>query len=116
MNYESDCTLPKEYLERLAAAEPEGLLELIRAFVYEAMCMERENYMGDNFYERSEKSQDHTNGYKFKTVKTRVGEITFRVPQVQEGGFYLETLEKELRSERALALTMTEMYVRGVST
>ena len=45
-----------------------------------------------------------------------MGEITFAVPQVREGGFYPEALEKGQRSERALTLTLAEMYVQGVST
>jgi transposase-like protein len=49
-------------------------------------------------------------------MKTRVGEITFAVPQVREGGFYPSALEKGLRSERALTITLAEMYVKGVST
>lgn len=49
-------------------------------------------------------------------MKTRVGEITFSIPQVREGGFYPEALEKWLRSERALTLTLAEMYIQGVST
>jgi putative transposase len=67
-------------------------------------------------YERNEDRRGHANGYKGKTVKTRVGAITFAVPQVREGGFYPEALEKGLRSERALTLTLAEMYVQGVST
>ena len=58
----------------------------------------------------------HANGYKPKTMKTRLGEITFDVPQVREGDFYPQALEKGLRSERALTLTLAEMYVQGVST
>jgi putative transposase len=58
----------------------------------------------------------HANGYKPKTMRTRVGEITFAVPQVREGGFYPQALEKGLRSERALTLGLAEMYVQGVST
>ena len=42
--------------------------------------------------------------------------ITFAVPQVREGGFYPQALEKGLRSERALMLALAEMYVQGVST
>ena len=45
-----------------------------------------------------------------------MGEITFSVPQVREGGFYPTALEKWLRSERALVTTLAEMYVQGVST
>jgi transposase-like protein len=45
-----------------------------------------------------------------------VGDITFSIPQVREGGFYPGALEKGLRSERALTLALAEMYVQGVST
>lgn len=45
-----------------------------------------------------------------------MGEITFDVPQVRKGDFYPEALEKGLRSERALIMTLAEMYIQGVST
>lgn len=45
-----------------------------------------------------------------------MGEITLAVPQVREGGFYPSALEKGLRSERPLSITLAEMYVQGVST
>jgi transposase-like protein len=35
---------------------------------------------------------------------------------VRQGGFYPQSLEKGLRSERALKLALAEMYVQGVST
>jgi len=45
-----------------------------------------------------------------------MGKIAFDVPQVREGGFYPQALEKGLRSERALKLALAEMYIKGVST
>jgi transposase-like protein len=116
MIYKDDCTLPKEYLEQLTEQGLDGLPDLIRVMVNEAMRIERENYLGARPYERSEDRQGHANGYKPKTVKTRVGEVTFDIPQVREGGFYPHSLEKGIRSERALLLTLAEMYVQGVST
>jgi len=116
MIYKNDCTLTTEYLEQLTEQGLDGLPDLIRVMVNEAMRIERENYLGAKPYERSEERQGHANGYKPKTVKTRVGEVTFDVPQVREGGFYPRSLEKGVRSERALLLTLAEMYVQGVST
>ena len=116
MIYKSDCTLPTEYLEQLTEQGLDSLPEMIRVMVNEAMRIERENYLGAKPYERSEERQGHANGYKPKTVKTRVGEVTFDIPQVREGGFYPHALEKGIRSERALLLTLAEMYVQGVST
>ena len=116
MIYKHDCTLPTEYLEQLTEQGLDSLPEMIRVMVNEAMRIERENYLGAKPYERSEDRQGHANGYKPKTVRTRVGEVTFEIPQVREGGFYPHALEKGMRSERALLLTLAEMYVQGVST
>jgi transposase-like protein len=80
------------------------------------MQVERTKYIQAEEYQRSEDRKGHANGYKPKTVKTRIGEITFDIPQVREGGFYPSALEKGLRSERALTMTLAEMYVQGVST
>jgi transposase-like protein len=116
LTYNADCTLPSELLQQIADQGLDYLPELIRILVNTAMQAERQKYLGAEPYERSHQRQAHANGYKPKTVQTRVGEITFAVPQVREGGFYPEALEKGLRSERALTATLAEMYVQGVST
>ena len=116
MIYKNDCTLPTEYLEQLTEQGLEVLPEMIRVIVNEAMRIEREDHLGASHYERREGRQGYANGYKPKTVKTRVGEVTFDIPQVREGGFYPRSLEKGIRSERALLMALAEMYVQGVST
>ena len=67
-------------------------------------------------YERSAQRVDYANGYKDKTVLTRMGEVTFEAPQVRSGGFYPSALERGSRSEQAMNLALAEMYVQGVST
>ena len=116
MTYQGDFTLPTELLEQIAANGFDQLPELIRVVVNAAMQAERQQYLGAAPYQRTPDRQDQANGYKPKTVKTRIGQITFDVPQVREGGFYPEALEKGLRSERALTMTLAEMYIQGVST
>jgi len=116
MIYKNDCTLPTKYLEQLTEQGLEGLPDMIRVLVNQAMQVERENYLQAKHYERSENRRGYANGYKAKTVKTRVGEVAFDIPQVRGGGFYPQALEKGLRSERALLMTLAEMYVQGVST
>jgi transposase-like protein len=112
----SDCSVPKEVLERLGSEGFEALPEAIRLLVNLAMLLERQQHLHAVPYERNEERVAHANGFKEKTVQTRVGKITFAVPQVREGGFYPRSLEKGLRSERALKLALAEMYVQGVST
>ncbi len=89
---------------------------MLRVLVNNAMQVERSRYLQAEEYERTEEQIGHANGYKPKTMHTRVGDITFAVPQVREGGFYPSALEKGMRSERALMCTLAEMYIQGVST
>lgn len=116
MTYQNDCTLPTEFLEQIAEQGLAVLPELIVTVVNTAMQLERQRHLGAALYERSEGRRGQANGYKAKTVATSVGKITFDVPQVRDGNFYPQALEKGLRSERALKLALAEMYVQGVST
>src|SRR5689334_16757842 len=105
---QADCSVPKEVLEHLAAEGFEALPEAIRLLLNLAMVLERQQYLNAAPYERSEERTAHANGFKEKTVQTRVGKLTLAVPQVREGGFYPKSLEKGLRSERALKLALAE--------
>lgn len=116
MTYQIDSTLSQEILEKIAKDGLDCVPDLIRVVINEAMKAERETYLGARRYERREERRDQANGFKKKTVRTRNGEITFDIPQVRESGFYPQALQKGMRSERALTLTMAEMYVQGVST
>ena len=94
-----------------------GLAEGIRLLVNEAMRQERSQALQAQPYQRTQARQGHANGFKPKTLATRVGSIQFRVPQVRGGlDFYPSALEKGGRSEQALMLALAEMYVQGVST
>ena len=116
MTYRNDFTLPAEMLEQIASQGFDVLPDLIRTVVNAAMQAEREQHLNAAPYQHTPERQGHANGYKPKTVQTRMGAITFDIPQVREGGFYPQALEKGLRSERALTLALAEMYVQGVST
>jgi putative transposase len=116
MTYQENCTLPTELTDLLIEQGFDYLPELIRILVNAAMQVERQKHLGVDPYERSPERQGYANGFKPKTLKTRLGEITFDVPQVRDGSFYPDALEKGLRSERALTLALAEMYVQGVST
>lgn len=116
MTYQTNCTLPAEILEQLATGGFEALPEMFQILINEAMRLERAQHLGAGHYERTPERRGHANGYKPKTVQTRVGELQLAVPQVRAGDFYPAALEKGLRSERALTLALAEMYVQGVST
>lgn len=94
----------------------DALAEAVTVLMNTAMVAERSEYLGARPYERTEERRGYANGFKAKTVKTRLGELPLRVPQTRDSEFYPQSLEKGLRSERALLLSIAEMYVQGVST
>ncbi len=81
------------------------------------MRIERSQALEAGPYQRTEKRRGYANGFKPKTLNTRVGELALQVPQVRgEVEFYPSALERGVRSERALKCAIAEMYVQGVST
>ena len=94
----------------------DGAGEALRILVNEASKIERNHFLNAQPHERTIDRIDYANGFKPKTVMTRVGELTFEVPQVRGGGFYPSALEKGSRTEQALNIALAEMYVQGVST
>jgi putative transposase len=94
----------------------DGAGEALRILVNEASRIERNDFLRAQPHERTAERIDYANGFKPKTVMTRVGELTFDVPQVRGGGFYPSALEKGTRTEQALNIALAEMYVQGVST
>ena len=92
MTHQTEYTPSPNLVEDLISQELDGLPELIRALLNSVMQIEREKYLQAGSYERADERQGYANGFKPKTVKTRVGEITFAIPQVREGGFYPSAL------------------------
>jgi putative transposase len=116
MTDQFDSTLPESLLESIADNGLDCLPDLLRILLNAAMQLERQKYLNAQPHERTPERVAHANGFKDKTVLTRLGAIPLAVPQVREGGFYPASLEKGLRSERALKLALAEMYVQGVAT
>jgi len=82
-----------------------------------AMTLERAEVLEAKPYERTETRRGYANGFKPKTLHTRLGEVSLRVPQVRgDVSFYPSALTKGSQTERALTLAVAEMYIQGVST
>lgn len=94
----------------------DGMARAIQILVNEAMKIERAEVLGAQPYERTEERRGYANGFKPKTLNTRVGQVELQVPQTRGVEFYPKSLERGVRSERALKLAVAEMYVQGVST
>lgn len=116
MTYQPNYTISDNLMEEIIAGGLDAIPEMIRILVNTAMRAERQAYLGAEPYERTPERRDQANGYKPKTVTTRMGNITFSVPQTRHSDFHPQALDKGMRSERAFKLALAEMYIQGVST
>ena len=116
MNPGAESKLFEELLEEVIENGTEGILPVMQMLLNFAMKQERSQYLKAEPYERSTNREGYANGYKPKTLQTRMGSMTVEIPQVRGMSFYPSSLEKGCRSERALKLAIAEMYVKGVST
>jgi putative transposase len=115
--HQPDNNVIETVVQLLCESGMDRVAEAVRLMLNEAMRIERSQVLEAAPYERSEKRLGYANGYKPKTLATRMGAMTVQVPQVRgEIDFYPSALERGVRSERALKLAVAEMYVRGVST
>lgn len=94
----------------------EGMANAVQILLNESMKLERTEYIGAQPYQRTDQRRSYANGFKPKTVNSRLGKLELKVPQTRDGNFYPSALERGERSERALKLAVAEMYVQGVST
>lgn len=107
-----------DIIEQLCDEGFDGITGAVVTLLNEAMKLDRTRHIHAKPYERSEERQGYSNGYKPKTLNTRLGKLTLSVPQVRDSAedFYPSCLERGLRSERALKAALAEMYIQGVST
>lgn len=95
----------------------ENLLEeILQLGLQQLMELERDHHIDADRYERSDQRQTTRNGYKPRTLYTRVGTLHLRVPQTRDGAFYPSIPARYQRSEKALVAALSEAYVQGVST
>jgi putative transposase len=116
MTHQLQTTALDQITELLAENGFDGLASAVTVLLNEVMKVERAHALGAAPYQRSEERRGHANGYKPRTIHTRIGPLTVEVPQARGVQFYPSALEKGVRSERALKLAVAEMYVQGVST
>ena len=60
------------------------MAEAMRIMLNEAMRIERAQVIQADPYERTEQRRGYANGFKPKTVATRLGALTVEVPQVRD--------------------------------
>ena len=92
------------------------LREIVERVVQQLLEAEMSEHIGAAPYERTHKRTGQRNGYKPRTLRSRVGTLNLLVPQDREGTFCTRLFARYQRNEKALCLALMEMYVEGVST
>jgi transposase-like protein len=80
------------------------------------MDAEAEQRCGAGRHERSEYRVNQRNGYRERTLETRLGTMDLRIPKLRTGSYLPSFLEPRKASEQALVAVVQEAYVKGIST
>jgi putative transposase len=108
--------MAEEVAQGILLDDPAFLKEIAERVLQELLEAEMTEHIGAAPYERTETRTGQRNGYKPRTLKTRVGTLNLLVPQDRQGTFSTRLFSRYQRNEKALVQTLMEMYVEGVST
>lgn len=117
-------TRRKDYNTEIGISEVEGLFndnsdmlrQMLQNMIQAILEEEIGEYLHADRYERTEERRGQRNGYKPRTINTRVGPLELEKPQSRDSGFDTKLFERYQRSEKALRLALIESYIQGVST
>jgi transposase-like protein len=110
-----DINVGRDLLPGLLSGQ-NGLAKLVEAVLNQILEAQVAETLGADRHERSDERQGYRNGYRPRTIYTRVGPVTLQVPQTRDGSFSTDIFKRYQRSEQAFVLALMEMVVQGVST
>jgi len=111
----TDDTMPLlELLQKRGGGD--FLKELSEAVLQRLMEFEVEGVVGAGRHERSEDRTTHRNGFRDRTLETRLGTLELRIPKLRQGSYFPAFLEPRKTAERALVAVVQEAWIQGVST
>jgi putative transposase len=111
-------TLNAELLHQLfiGNSRDAGIAALLETVLNQVLKAQSTDQLGAEKYERNEERTALRNGSYKRSLTTRVGKLTLRVPRHRDGSFSTELFARYQRSEQALVLSLMEMVIQGVST
>ncbi len=110
-------TLDDDILKDLWLGKKEdGVAKLLEKVFDAVLQSQASEQLNADPYERSDERTSYRNGYRTRSLTTRVGTLILHVPKFRDGNFSTELFERYQRSEKALILSLMEMVVQGVST
>ena len=98
------------------AGDGDFLRCLAESVVQLLMETDVEGMIGAGRHERTGDRQTYRNGYRDRTLDTRLGSLQLRIPKLRQGSYFPPFLEPRKTSEKALVAVIQEAWVGGVST
>ena len=109
--------LGRGFGEGLFADGGEGVRALVEEVVQALIGTEADKHFGVPWNAKGlPRPNGYRNGLKGRELRTRMGTLKLRLPQARNGSFFPSCLERWQTSEQALAATLGEMVIKGVST
>jgi transposase-like protein len=109
-------TLPLAELMQKAGGD-DFLRAVTEAVVQLLMENDVEGLIGAGRHERTAARETYRNGFRDRTLDTRLGTLQLRIPKLRSGSAYFPPfLEARKTSERALVAVIQEAWIGGVST
>ena len=75
-----------------------------------------EGLIGDGRHERAADRLNWRNGYRDRTLDTRLGSLNLKIPKLRAGSYFPPFLEARKTTEKALVAVIQEAWIGGVST
>ena len=98
------------------AGDGDFLRAVAEAMLQLLMECDVEGLIGAGRYERSGERTTWRNGYRDRTLDTRLGALQLRIPKLRQGSYFPPFLEARKSSEKALIAVIQEAWIGGVST
>jgi putative transposase len=98
------------------AGDGDFLRAVAEAVLQILMESDVEGLIGASRHERSADRLNYRNGYRDRTLDTRLGTLALRVPKLRQGSYFPPFLEPRKMSEKALVAVIQEAWIGGVST
>lgn len=107
-------TLEPEFLKALFLHDNgDAVKKLVEKVIDAVLNAEAEEQVGAALYERTGEARTYRNGYRERSMTTRVGTLELHIPKLRNGHFSTELFARYQRNERALMLSLMEMVIQG---
>jgi putative transposase len=98
------------------AGDEDFLRSVAEAVVQLLMETDVDGLIGAGRHERSVERTTYRNGYRDRTLDTRLGSLQLRIPKLRQGSYFPPFLEPRKTTEKALVAVIQEAWIGGVST